>query len=234
MPSIESFPLTVTLDEAVNYQGLRQRRLVSERSIAVLESVIERIDSENLLEPKLVYNVIPVQSRDTSGFYFDDHAPLHAPYVVKKIRKASAILSGVCTIGDRVSEEVKSLFEQKKRMQAIFLEECANLALFKLSDQFDVVAAQEAQRLNVEFSGPLNPGDQGVDLTAQEQILAMAGAGEIGVTLNSYCMMTPQHSLSVLIGLGKGMKKWNRTKNCDTCKAKDRCRYRLAARRMAS
>ena len=119
--------------------------------------------------------------------------------------------------------------ETGRRLDAVILEELATFCLIKLSSELEKLGAQEAERMDLSISGSLNPGDHdGFALSTQELILKMANADSIGVVLTSAQMMSPQHSLSVVYGLGQLMPGWTQLENCSNCGSRNKCPHVLA------
>jgi len=71
----------------------------------------------------------------------------------------------------------------------------------------------------------------GFPIGEQPQLLKLAAAANIGVSLTAAGVMVPRKSASAVIGLGPGMPAWTKTGECARCHLKETCRYRLAPAR---
>lgn len=229
MTVINNPPLDLTFKEVVEYHGLRCRGLVRPRTIELLQTIINDLERSSHLRPEIAYNIVPVTQVKDGCLYLANHKILPVPLTTHKLRHISHLLVGVCTLGDQVGPAISQLFRNKKRLAAVLMEELANHALFKLSGMLELLADQDAKEIGLTASSRLNPGDNGFDLSLQSAIVEMAGASRIKVDVNVLQMMSPQHSISVIFGLGKNMPKWNKAQSCKSCRAYDRCRYRIAA-----
>lgn len=233
MAAIDGVELSLTFEEASEFHALRCRGLKSPRTFGVIRSLLEQIQEQSLFEPRIAYHVEPVDRIETGCIGLQNQQELRAPIASHKLKKASHLLVGVCTLGSQVGDAVTRLFQDRKRLKAILMEELANCALFKLTRVLEAHADKEAGRLGLVASGPLNPGDSGFDLSLQSQLLDMAGSSQIGVDITSTQMMAPQHSLSVVFGLGKRLQKWTQAQNCEDCRAAPKCPHRIIAERVA-
>ena len=232
MPVLSELPLKLNFEEAVEYHGLRCRGLVRPRTVDALKALIDDIQQNGHFKPEISYEIIPIKEVSKGFIQLSSQqkiaAPIAAPIASHHLKNASHLLVGVCTLGEQISKTISQLFHNSKRFNALLMEELTNHALFKLSSQIEKLADKEAAAMGLTASGPINPGDDGFELSSQQQILEFAGASAINVNISSTQMMLPQHSISVVHGLGKKMKKWTQSKNCESCSSKDRCRHRIA------
>ncbi len=233
IPVLLSLPLRLSFEEAIKYHGLRCRGLVHPRTVGVLRSLVDEIHQRGYFEPKVAYHIGAARDIGNGSVHADMGHVLAAPVVAHHLRNSSYLLLAVCTLGARISQIISQFFQEEKRFQAIILEELTNYALFKLSGMVEQRADLEASEMGLTASGPVNPGDDGFDLSSQSIILDLANASEIDVSISPVQMMAPRHSLSVVHGLGANMRKWSRAQNCETCKAKDRCRHRHCLKHLA-
>ena len=77
-----------------------------------------------------------------------------------------------------------------------------------------------------DLTGELRAGDPGLALKAQQVVLYLAGAEQIGVRLTSTLMMNPTKSTSIVQGVGLDLppQAWSR---CDSCRSRERCARRI-------
>ena len=57
----------------------------------------------------------------------------------------------------------------------------------------------------------------------QRQVFALLDAAQVGVRLTSSYMMSPNKSLTLVLGMGENLTTQGRT--CDYCSLKETCRY---------
>jgi len=167
-----------------------------------------------------------VKSLSNGVIELEQGTRLHAPLLVHRLARASGLAFGVATIGNAFAETIEQLFKAGQQFKAVLMEEIANACLYKVSMQFQQRVDDEAGLINLQTSGTLAPGDEGFDLSGQEQVLALADAAAIHVSLSASFMMKPRHSVSNVIGIGRRMQKWTQIENCSVCKSRERCPHR--------
>ncbi len=233
MTLVSDIPLDITMREAEQFHGLQCRGLLQSKSVSHLEDLLEELNSQILFGPKIAYSAVPLQGVVNGRLYLPGQMVLNAPIAAHRLRRASYLLLGACTLGGAVAIRIATLFAEKKRFKALLLEQLANLALFKLSARLQAFADDEARRLGIQASGPLSPGDDGFDLSAQKAMIDLSGARDIGISLSSNYMMSPQHSMTILYGLGQKMDRWSQAQNCENCRSRKNCRHRDLSARMS-
>lgn len=227
MPIVKGATLALTFEEIAQYPGLRCRGLARSKSADLLRSHLKEINSQSLFQPDFAYNIVPLEHISQGCMYLPGNKVLPAPIAAHRLKRASHVVLAVCTLGEEIDSAISQLFHRKKRFHAMIMEELSNYALFKLSGLLEERVTKEADGLGLMASGPLSPGDDGFELSAQQLIIDLAGAADIGVNLSSGQMMNPRHSVSILYGLGKQMPQWTHAQNCEDCSSRERCKHRL-------
>ena len=198
----------------------------STRLNALLPGILDEIDRDRLIAPSLCYEIVAVEKTGTGSITLDSGDLLKAPLLAHRMARASHLLFGVTTIGSTVAKTVHQCFTGGKNVKAILLEEWANAVLFETMNRLQSLAEERAGDMGLTTSGPLSPGDlDGFGLDQQSTVLALANAAKIGVSLTRSGQMNPVHSLSVIIGLGKHMRKWTRMDDCKNCRSREKCRH---------
>ncbi|VAV92979.1 hypothetical protein MNBD_ALPHA01-1922 [hydrothermal vent metagenome] len=232
MPVLNNLPLGLTFDEVIKYHGLRCRGLIRPGTVDLLQSIIDDMESGSYLKPEIAYSIIPLDQIKDGHLHLANHNALPAPIAAHRLKKASHILIGVCTLGHQIGRIISQSFHNRKKLYAILMEELANHALFKLSGLLQKQAERDAADLGLTASGRLSPGDEGFGLSSQTQIVEMAGALAIDIDVNGAQMMSPRHSISMIFGLGRNMPKWTEAQTCENCRSHDRCHHRIAMKGM--
>jgi len=226
MPVISDLRVSVTADELVRSWGSRRPRLETPRMLARVSELLARIESEHWLHPQISYGLWPVNFVGPEGIELTDGSRLQASLANQYLPGATYIGVGVCTIGDTLETHVAELFEAKDRLRGVLLDEVGSLALYRLSDRLEERMQEEAALHGLDISGVLNPGDDGFDLGGHGLVLELSGGASLGISVTKLGMLRPQKSVSLLVGLGQNMPKWNRAERCERCVMRDRCPQR--------
>lgn len=228
MPIIRDIEVSLDTNEVEEIPGLICRGRMHKRLLATLPEIIADIETDNLIQPALTYDIVSVKSKNKGVIELEEGTCLHAPLLSHHLAQATEIAFGVVTIGNVIGEVMNQLFKTGKQLKAVVMEELANAYLYKLSTRLQQIVDEKAAAETLQASGTLAPGDDGFDMSEQIHVLRLAGAAGINVNLSKSLMMKPRHSLSNVIGIGRRMRKWTQIENCYRCKARNHCPHRLA------
>ena len=181
---------------------------------------------EQWLAPAISYRIHPITDRAADWMELSGRIRLNAPLLMHRLRRASSLAFGVCSIGPKISQQVSDWFAGRERLKAVLLDDIGTLALFKLGDYLEALISRQSLAMGLQASGTLSPGEEGFDLTAQAEVLELAGGGDIGVLVRGGSLLVPHTSTTSVIGLGEQMTSWSRDDSCATCRAGRRCPYR--------
>jgi hypothetical protein len=234
MPVINDLIIGLDLAEAENLRAIRGNNRIHPRMLAMLPEILAEISTGKLINPAAGYRIIEVKQVKPGRMELHDGTIFAAPILTHRLARASALAVGVITIGRAISEAISGYFSTGENLKAILMEEIANALLFKTSDHFQDVIDNEAARLGLQASGQLAPGNEGFDFTQQPQVLALAGAERVGISLSATGLMDPVHSTSVLIGIGKRMPRWSQFESCQSCPSRDKCVHRKESNTVAA
>ena len=223
MPVLSDLRVSVTAEDLTRSWGPQRARLVSPRMLARVSELLERIEAQHWLQPQISFQFWPVAEVTPEGIELANGSRLRAPLAFDYFRGATQLGIGVCTLGGTLEKHVAESFESRDRLRGVLLDEIGTLALYQLSDRLDERMQEDAALLGLDISGILNPGDDGFDLSEHGLLLSLSGGAEIGLSVTMLGMLRPQKSISLVVGLGEDMPKWNPADRCERCKMKDRC-----------
>lgn len=224
MTILRDWDLVLDADKVLWGQGadpalVRARR---PKLVAIAEAAIA--EGRSFLAPAVLYRRIPVVGLRHERLSLADGGALLGPLIAKHLAAAAEVIVAVCTVGDEVTKIVSERFKADP-VGALALEGVAGAAAEALAEaacrRFDALALAEGLRTSL----PLNPGMIGWSLEeGQAQIFRLLDASEIGVSLGPGSIMRPLKSLSLVIGLGRGLNPAGET--CDFCSMRETCRFK--------
>ena len=138
------------------------------------------------------------------------------------------------TVGEGVSRRIGELFDEQDMAVAYLLDAVASAAADRLSsrlaERFSTGLAERGVAPDHAKVLPYSPGYCGWHVSGQRRLFARLRPEEIGIHLNSSCLMTPLKSVSgVLVG---GTSESHRFRPdfafCEAC-ATHECRRRMAS-----
>lgn len=195
---------------------------------SISASIEETIEEANrLIEPSCTYQIMDVQH-------------IRRPKVTlvngSKMTVTSDVLSWVlypceqaaifvCSIGSRVEEQVSKLTDEGLMVKAMILDSVGSEAVEQLANRFQEEVQLLANRAEAEITNRYSPGYCDWDIEQQKLVFNNLDAGHAGVSLSKDCLMTPQKSISGIIGIGWGERRRLRASPCRFCTNQD-CKNR--------
>ncbi len=223
MQTIDDWELTLDIDRVLRGQGA-EPEIIRKRSPNLVD-LAERAIAEGspLLTPKLIYRRTAVESVIHERLLLLGGGQLRGRLLAQHLSPAEEIVLVVCTIGAEIDSWIAEAFKADP-LFGLSLDGLGNAAVEDLANQacrhFERVARDE----RMEVSIPLSPGMEGWPVDdGQDQIFGLVPAQKIGVRLNQARMMSPNKSLSMVIGMGEHLAGGGR--QCDFCMLKETCRY---------
>ncbi len=215
--------LDINADAVLRGQGadpdlIRSR---SPRLIDIAEKALE--DSLHLLEPKVLVEELRVLSYQHEILELENDKKLSGPLVTGHLVGARSVIVAVCTVGSKIDEYASDVMAEDIVL-GLAIDGVGSAAVEALANavcrQIELEAAEKDHQTTI----PLSPGMIGWDVeSGQPIIFDLLNPAEIGVELTPYFLMIPRKSLSMLMGVGPGLKSGERI--CDYCDMRETCRY---------
>lgn len=229
MPVLNQWELKLNVDDVFRAQGadpdvLRQRRP------ALIQSTEKAIAlGSSLLHPCVLYEEYPVEKFVHERLELSAHQSkdgkyrLSGPLIAQHLASAQSVIVMVCTIGNELDESVSSLFKVDP-VVAVALDGVGSAAVEMLAIQACNYFEAQALDKGLKTSMPLNPGMVGWPVEkGQPEIFTLLDSEAIQVSLTESCMMVPNKSLSMVLGIGSELSATG--SSCDYCNLKGVCKY---------
>ncbi len=229
MPILADWKIELEIDDVLRSQGADPEVIRGRRPALVKITEHAIIRGTSLLKPLVLYESYRVKGlvherlnlQSNSGSA--DRAYLSGPLIAQHLARSQTIVIMLCTIGSPLDDTVSSLFMSDPSL-AVALDGVGSAAVEKLAllacNYFEAQAKQEGLNTSI----PLNPGMVGWPLDqGQPQIFTLLDSEQIQVSLTDSCMMVPNKSLSMVLGVGKDVSPIGIS--CDYCNLNGVCRY---------
>lgn len=220
-------PLTA---EYVLQEQCRQRQMQARPALmaAAQEAVAM---SQALVAPAAACDELPVREvtgeqviLEANGSGGEVKGKLTVGPKVDLLAPASQVMVTVYTIGPALEHQVQALHTEGKALLAYMLDTVGVLALGAIGQALRDRVEKKASEWGWGVSPALSPGSLvGWPLQGQRQLCALLPVEKIGVHLNSYCVLQPHKSVSMVIGLGTGYDSSHVGSVCRYCSLADRC-----------
>jgi hypothetical protein len=190
------------LEEVLGAEGLpaedalapRLRRLVDEALAAYAALVEPRAVCEELTAEAFASVLAPVVSIASDELV-----------VGRIVARSQALALYVATLGEALPARIRRLFDEDALAEGYMLDAVASVGADLLSDllaeRFEATLAGRGLETRVL---PYSPGYCGWPTTGQKPLFAALRPGEIAVTLNDSCLMSPVKSVSGVLVAGPG------------------------------
>lgn len=229
MPILDRWDLPITVDDALRAQGADPDAIRSRRPTLISSTEKAISMGANLLKPRVLYEKYTVKSFAHERLQLNVNsssqgkAYLSGQLIAQHLAPAQQVIVMLCTIGKELDDTVSSLFNADPLL-GLALDGVGSAAVEMLAIQACNYFEIQANDAGVKTSLPLNPGMVGWPVDqGQPQIFALLESEEIQVSLTDSCMMVPNKSLSMVLGVGKDLSVTGTY--CEYCSLKGVCKY---------
>lgn len=222
---LEGLPVRIDREEVLRFQGYKTSADVPTAEVMALFDEALAL-GKLLMEPRVVYRAVPA-SQPVPDVIETDGQQLHIPRIGRLWGSIDAVGAGVCTIGDAIETRVRGLFDAREFPLAVMLDSVGSAAVESLTEFANDLVCQRAIEEGIRATNRISPGYAGWDTAEQRALWALCPGDPIGVTLNDACFMTPEKSITFLVGLGREARVDHYFTQCRRCWMRD-CAYRRA------
>jgi hypothetical protein len=227
MPVIRDISLNLKTTEVLRRQGLGGGAKVRPEIKILIRELLTSLKKARLLEPVVAYEYYMVSSMNGSQISLEGDKAIHGPLLPAIFPEAKELVVLLCTIGPRLEKQVTDYSKSGEAMRGMILDGIGSTAVDMLALEVLRRLASEVSSRGYEISSPVNPGMPGFPLTEQWNLLGLANADEIGVSLTASGVLVPRKSTSMLIGIGPKMTRWTQSEVCARCSLRETCHYKV-------
>jgi hypothetical protein len=229
MPVLKQWEFPLTPDDVLRSQGADPEVIKLRRPylVKITKNAIDR--GVPLLQPQVLYEKYEVtglvhERLELNGSSSNHRKPhLSGQLIAQHLARSQSVIIMVCTIGSLLDEMVSSLFKVDPSL-AVAMDGVGSAAVESLAIQACNYFENQVKDEGLNTTMPLNPGMVGWPVEqGQPEIFTLLDSEEILVTLNESCMMSPNKSLSMVLGVGKDVSPVG--SSCDYCSLKGVCKY---------
>jgi hypothetical protein len=200
-------------------EAVRRRR---PGAVSVAEQAVAQ--GAGLVRPVVVSGTFAVAELRHEQLRLEGGGHLAGPLIAQHLRAAESVAVAVCTIGPALEEAVAACFGDDPAL-GVALDAFGSVMVDLLATAMCQGVDSDAAAQGLRTTVPLSPGLVGWPLAnGQRQVFALVDAASAGVSLTPGCLMMPQKSTSLVIGIGADVEHAGET--CDYCSMATTCRYR--------
>jgi hypothetical protein len=219
----ENLDLIYDVDAVLRGQGADAAILRARRPglVKVAEKAMQECFS--LLLPKVIYQEYEVEGVLHERILLQGGQKIDSKLLAQHLGGASRLIVILATIGEKLEKQVSKIWDADM-VYALALDGAGSASVEALANAACLHFEKLAEEEKLEASIPFSPGM--VDWTVrdgQPQIFNLLGAEGSIVNLTPSCIMIPQKSLTMIMGIGANLKSAGRA--CDFCSMRETCRY---------
>ena len=220
---LADIPLAIDPDEVLRFQGYQPGIDVPDADVrALFDQALALGDS--LMQPRAVMRWMPVTRRSPDGLAAGG-VEFHIPAIERDWGVVAHLGVAICTIGDALERHVAALWDARELPLAVMLDSVGSAAVESLAEYVNDVFCQEGVAAALSVTNRVSPGYGAWDVGEQRALFRLASGQPIGVTLNDACFMTPEKSITLLVGAGPDARVDHYASQCARCWMRD-CAYR--------
>jgi hypothetical protein len=227
MPVVRDIPLSLNMKEVLRRQGLGGKEKVRPEIKSLIVELLADLESQHLLETAASYKRYPVTGMNGSQISLEGGKAVHGPALPAFFPEAQELAVIICTIGPKLEKQASDYTKNGQALRGMILDGIGSAVVDKLIPEVIKLIAAEVAPLGYEVSSPVNPGMPGLAMTEQWNIMELAKADKIGVSLTPSGILVPRKSVSMVIGIGPRMTRWTQAEVCARCDLRETCPYKV-------
>jgi hypothetical protein len=230
MPVISDIRLNLKKNDVLRREGFKGYTRIRPEIKNLVEELLESVATTHLLKPVTTYKFYSIAGTEPDRVLLPGGAVINGSLLPSTFPDAKEIAAIVCTIGPGLEKRVTEYSRNGEALRATLLDGIGSAAVDILAQEACRFFSGEALKHGMQAGSPVNPGMPGLAITEQRNLLELAHAGEIGVSLTSSGIMVPRKSTSMIIATGPVMKTWTQTEICARCNLRETCPYTVLRR----
>jgi hypothetical protein len=208
-------PLAIDPAEVLRFQGYKRGIDVPGPDVLALFDTALAL-AEKLMRPRAVVRWMPVTRIGDDGLEVGGQT-LAIPGIAERWGRVEHAAAGICTIGEMLEERVRALWEAREFPLAVMLDSVASAAVESLAEYVNDLLCQQGIPLGLKVTNRISPGYGDWDVGEQTRLFRLVSGGAIGVRLNEACFMTPEKTITLLVGAGPDARSDHDFSQCARC-----------------
>jgi hypothetical protein len=209
-------PLNVDPDEVLRFQGYKRGIDAPSPEVRALFDEAYAL-GRSLMEPRAVVRWRPVQDESDDRLTLDDDLAFTIPGIARTWGAVTDVAGAIVTIGGVLEQRVSALWEARELPLASMLDSVGSGAVESLAEYVNDLLCQRGIARGVKVTNRISPGYGGWDVSEQPLLFRLVGGEPVGVELNDACFMTPEKTITLLVGAGPEARVDHYFSQCARC-----------------
>jgi hypothetical protein len=226
---LSDIPLAIDPDEVLRFQGYQRGIDVPGPDVLGLceEALAMGLA---LMAPRAVVRWTPVRGQAADDLALDD-VVFTIPGITRSWGILTDVAAAIVTIGDALERRVAELWEARELPLAAMLDSVGSGAVESLAEYVNDVLCQQGIARGVKVTNRISPGYGGWDVGEQPLLFRLVPSAPLDVRLNDACFMTPEKTITLLVGAGPEARVDHYFSQCGRCWMAGCAYRRVPARR---
>ncbi|HEY7364356.1 MAG TPA: vitamin B12 dependent-methionine synthase activation domain-containing protein [Methylomirabilota bacterium] len=226
---LADLPLAIDPDEVLRFQGYKRGIDVPGPDVRALFDEALAL-GRRLITPRAALRWVTLDGQD-DGSLRAEGVTLTIPDIRRHWGAVRQLAVAIVTIGDALERRVAELWDARELPLAAMLDSVGSGAVESLAEYVNDLLCQEGIARGVKVTNRISPGYGAWDVAEQALLFRLCPGAPVGVQLNEACFMTPQKSISLLVGAGPHARVDHYFSQCARCWMADCAYRRVPARR---
>jgi cobalamin-dependent methionine synthase I len=219
-------PLAIDPDDVLRFQGYKRGIDVPGPDVRALFDEALAL-GRTLMEPRAVVRWEALRGRADDTLTLDDDLVLTIPGIARTWGAVTDVAGAIVTIGGALERRVADLWDARELPLASMLDSVGSGAVESLAEYVNDLLCQQGILRGVKVTNRISPGYGGWDVAEQPLLFRLVNGDPIGVVLNEACFMTPEKTITLLVGAGADARVDHYFSQCARCWMAA-CAYRRA------
>ena len=223
---LRDVPLAIDPQEVLRFQGYRHGIDVPGPDVRALFEEALALGGR-LMEPRAVVRWSAARQEVDDRLTTAEGVTFTIPGIARAWGALSEVAGAVVTIGGALEAQVAALWDARELPLAAMLDSVGSGAVESLAEHVNDLLCQQGIARGVRVTNRISPGYGGWDVGEQNLLFPFIDGAPVGVELNAACFMTPEKSITLLVGAGPEARVDHDFNQCARCWMAG-CAYRRA------
>ena len=213
---LTDIPLAIDPDDVLRFQGYTRGIDVPGPDVRALFDEAHAL-ARTLMEPRAVVRWSALRGRSDDRLTLDDDLTFTIAGIARAWGLVTDVAGAIVTIGGALEERVAALWEARELPLAAMLDSVGSGAVESLAEYVNDLLCQQGIARGVKVTNRISPGYGGWDVAEQPRLFRLVPGEPIGVALNEACFMTPEKTITLLVGAGTEARVDHYFNQCARC-----------------
>lgn len=213
---LRDVPLAIDPDDVLRFQGYKRGvDVVSPDVVALLDEALAL--GRTLMEPRAVIRWSRLREAGDDRLTLADDLSFTIPGIARAWGTLTEVAGAIVTIGGALEARVSDLWQARELPLAAMLDSVGSGAVEGLAEHVNDLLCQQGIARGVKVTNRISPGYGGWDVSEQQHLFGLVSGEPIGVALNAACFMTPEKTITLLVGAGPHARVDHYFSQCARC-----------------